>query len=100
MIKDKAAAVRHLSWVVDQGEGADPFDPLTAEGLPGHYYRFQSILKGRYLIKDATVPKLGHSFSGGDLPFDSAGVHEFDANAKAKDYEALSASRQADETLQ
>ena len=40
-ITDKASAVRHLSWVVDQGEGSAPFDPLTAEGLPGHYYRFE-----------------------------------------------------------
>src|SRR5947207_15954465 len=34
-ITDKASAVRHLSWVVDQGEGSAPFDPLTAEGIPG-----------------------------------------------------------------
>jgi len=86
VIKDKASAVRHLSWVVDQGEGGAPFDPLTAEGIPGHFYRFESILKGRYLIKDATVPKLGYSFSGGNVPFLPAGVHEFDANAKIKDY--------------
>lgn len=87
-ISDKVSAVRHLSWVVDQGEGAAPFDPLTAEGLPGHYYRFESIVRSRYLIKNSNAPK-GFSFSGGDLPFDPAGVHEFDANAKAKDYEAF-----------
>ena len=52
MITDKASAVRHLSWVVDQGEGAAPFDPLTAEGIPGHYYRFESILKSRFLVKN------------------------------------------------
>lgn len=85
-ITDKETAIRHLSWVVDQGEGSEPYDPLTAEGLPGHYYRFASILKAKYLVKDPSVPDLGHSYSGGDVPFVEAGVHEFDANAKAKDY--------------
>lgn len=86
-ITDKAAAVRHLSWVVDEGEGEAPYRPLDAEGLPGHHYRFESILRSRFLIKDETA-ELGYSFSGGDLPFDPAGVREFDTNAKAADYEA------------
>ena len=86
-IADKASAVRHLSWVVDQGEGEAPYDPLATEGIPGHHYRFESILRSRFLIPDANA-ELKYSFSGGDLPFDPAGVHEFDANAKAKDYEA------------
>jgi hypothetical protein len=90
-ITDKTSAVRHLSWVVGQGEGSAPFDPLTAEGIPGHFYRFESILKRRYLVKDAAVPNLGYSYSGGDLPFDPAGVHEFDVNAKARDYAAFPA---------
>jgi rubrerythrin len=86
-ITDSASAVQHLSWVVDQGEGEAHYDPLATEGLPGHHYRFESILKKRFLIKDESVA-LKYSFSGGDLPFNPAGVHEFDANAKAKDYEA------------
>ncbi len=86
-ITDNASAVRHLSWVVDQGEGEAPYDPLATEGIPGHHYRFESILKKRFLIKDDSVA-LKYSFSGGDLPFDPAGVHEFDANAKTKDYAA------------
>jgi hypothetical protein len=88
IIEDKETAIRHLEWIVGEGEGAAPFDPLTAEGLPGHYYRFESILKRRYLVKDATVPVLGYSFSGGDLPLGSADVYEFDANAKAENYAA------------
>jgi rubrerythrin len=90
-ITDKASAVRHLSWVVDQGEGSAPFDPLTAEGIPGHYYRFQSILKSRFLVKDENAQPLGYSFSGGDLPFDPTGVHEFRTNAKTADYGAVPA---------
>jgi rubrerythrin len=87
-ITDSASAVRHLSWVVDQGEGEAHYDPLATEGIPGHHYRFESILKKRYLIKDLSVA-LKYSFSGGDLPFDPAGVHEFDANPKTKDYAAF-----------
>lgn len=86
-ILDKASAVRHLSWIIDQGEGAAPLDPMALEGIPGHYYRFESILKSRYLVKNEAAP-LKYSFSGGDLPFDPAGVHEFDANAKVEDYAA------------
>lgn len=85
MITDKASAVRHLSWIVDQGEGESEIDPLTLEGLPGHFYRFESIVRLRYLVKDANAVK-EYSFSGGDLPLEPAGVHEFDANAKASDY--------------
>jgi rubrerythrin len=86
-ITDKASAIRHLSWVVHEGEGEAPYNPLDTEGLPGHHYRFESILRKHYLVRNAKAP-LGYSFSGGDLPFDSAGVHEFDVNAKAKDYGA------------
>jgi hypothetical protein len=85
IIKDKESAVRHLTWVVSQGEGASPFNPLDAEGIPGHYYRFESILQARYLVKDDNVPE-GYSYSGGDLPFSSDGVHDFDTNAKVEDY--------------
>ena len=63
IIKDKESAVRHLTWVVDQGEGATPLNPLTPAGITGHYYRFESILKGRYLVKDETVPYLRYSFA-------------------------------------
>jgi Ferritin-like len=85
MIEDPDSAVRHLSWVVDQGEGEDVYQPLTAEGIPGHHYRFESILRKRYLIKDKSAEK-GYSFSGGDLPFDPDGVYDFETNAKTKNY--------------
>jgi ferritin-like protein len=89
-ITDKGTAAEHLRWVVGEGEGEAPYDPLDAEGLPGHHYRFQSILKSRYLIPNKNVA-LKYSFSGGSLPFDQSGVHEFDPNAKASDYQAFPA---------
>lgn len=88
LIKDKESAVRHLAWIVSEGEGAEKFNPLGPEGIPGHYYRFESILESRYLIKDETVQPLGYSYSGGNLPFAPEGVHEFDPNAKVENYSA------------
>lgn len=87
IITDKNSAMRHLAWVVSEGEGASEFDPLDAEGLPGHYYRFESILKSRYLIKDDTVDEK-YSYSGGDLPFSPNDVYEFETNAKVENYGA------------
>ena len=86
-ISDSVSAVRHLRWLVDQGEGTSKgdADPIDLAGLPAHYYRFMSILKGRYLIEDAGVG-LGYSYSGGSLPFDETAVHECDPNPKTADY--------------
>lgn len=88
-IADTASAVRHLKWLVDQGEGTSRTDqdPIDLSGLPAHYYRFMSILKGRYLVQDSNAPN-GHSYSGGSLPFDPASVHDSDANPKVVDFAA------------
>jgi hypothetical protein len=85
LIKDPPTAVRYLKWLVGEGEGASPYDPTTAEGLPGHFYRFESILKRKYLVKGPSAT-LGYSYSGGDLLFTPAAVTEFTPNAKAGDY--------------
>ncbi len=85
IIKDQETAIRHLTWIVSGGEGASPSNPLNAEGIPGHYYRFESILEGKYLVKDDTT-ELGFSYSGGDLPFSQTGVHKFENNVKVEDY--------------
>jgi len=86
-ITDRASVVRHLKWIVDQGEGTSRSDtnPIDISGLPAHYYRFVSILKGSYLVADEEAEK-GFSYSGGSLRFDPAGVHESDPNPKAADY--------------
>jgi hypothetical protein len=86
-ITDRASVVRHLKWIVDQGEGTSRTDtnPIDISGLPAHYYRFVSILKGRYLVADEEAEK-EFSYSGGSLRFDPADVHECDPNPKAADY--------------
>jgi rubrerythrin len=85
LITDRESAVRHLEWIISEGEGAEKFNPLGPEGIPGHYYRFESILESKYLIAEPSVP-LGYSYTGGSLPFTEAGVHEFDPNAREEDY--------------
>ncbi|MFN0126727.1 MAG: ferritin-like domain-containing protein [Verrucomicrobiales bacterium] len=87
LIRDKESAVHHLEWIVSEGEGAEKFNPLGPEGIPGHYYRFESILESRYLIRDENV-ELKYSYSGGGLPFSPDEVHEFDPNAKVEHYAA------------
>lgn len=86
-ITDRASVVHHLKWIVDQGEGTSRSDtnPIDISGLPAHYYRFVSILKGRYLVEDKAADK-GFSYSGGSLRFDPTDVHESDPNPKAADY--------------
>lgn len=86
-ITDRASVIRHLKWVVDQGEGTSRSDtnPIDTSGLPAHYYRFVSILEGRYLVEDEAAEG-GFSYSGGSLSFDPADVHESDPNPKAADY--------------
>jgi rubrerythrin len=88
-IVDAASASKHLRWLVDQGEGTTKSDrnPIDASGLPAHYYRFVSMLKGKYLIADVAAPN-GFSYSGGSLPFDASKVHDSDPNPKAVDFAA------------
>ncbi|MDB2439455.1 ferritin-like protein [Hellea sp.] len=93
IITNKEAAVGYLSWIVDQGEGSiDPgedspnYNPLTVEGVPSHFYRFKSILEGKYLIADDTAPNK-FSYSGGDIPFSAEGIIEFANNVKAEQFD-------------
>ena len=62
-------------------------DPIDLSGLPAHYYRFVSIMKGKYLVKDGTAA-LGYSYSGGSLAFDPVAVQECDPNPRTADYAA------------
>jgi Ferritin-like len=88
-IIDAASASLHLRWLVDQGEGTSKSDinPIDASGLPAHYYRFVSILRGKYLVANAAAPS-GFSYTGGSLPYDPTLVHISAPNPKAADYAA------------
>jgi hypothetical protein len=89
-IVDAATGVRHLRWIVDQGEGTDK-QPIDAKGLPAHYYRFESVVYEEYLVRDPTFPGDEHydggfAFSGAPLVLDLNGVHEFDPNPDLANY--------------
>ncbi|WP_353572078.1 ferritin-like protein [Candidatus Albibeggiatoa sp. nov. BB20] len=85
-IKDKESAVRYLEWVIGQGEGASTDNPIDSEGLPGHYYRFESIIKEKYLT-DEPYQGSKYSYSGSKLDFDPCGKVDFVKNVKAENYE-------------
>jgi hypothetical protein len=86
-ITDRESVVRHLKWIVDEGEGTSRTDtnPIDISGLPAHYYRFVSILQGKYLVEDGQAEK-GFSYSGGSLSFDPADLNEGEPNPKAAAY--------------
>jgi hypothetical protein len=72
-ITDKRSALLAVYQIVEQGEGSptDLDHDSTADEL-GHYYRFEEIVKGRELVKNA---KGQWVFEGAEIPFDPDGVH-------------------------
>jgi len=90
-ITDEKTACRGIDIIVDQGEGTstDPFvnphDEAAGTSEPAHYYRFQEIVEGKTLVKDATAPS-GYSFSGKPIPFDGTLIPNMRENPKMSDY--------------
>jgi rubrerythrin len=83
-VTDVESAVRAIDLIVGQGEGT-PTSPLEElNGEPAHYYRFAEILKGKALLKDASVPE-GFSYSGEPITFDPKGVLAVKPNLKLAD---------------
>ncbi len=72
-VRDKRSALLAIYQIVEQGEGTptDPGHPSAANEL-GHYYRFEEIVKGRELVKNA---KGQWVFEGAEIPFDPDGVY-------------------------
>lgn len=67
-----------IQVIVRQGEGTD-VSPLDPEGAYAHYYRFEQIVKGRRLVKDATADH-GFSFTGAPIVLDERGVWNMQPN--------------------
>lgn len=104
-ITDKESAMKFLKWIVDEGEGTPKIDrgtfgipeeedlgntdtnPIDTEGLAAHYYRFASIVNGRYLRIDHSYSP-PYAYSGAPLIFDVSpdAVWEFDTDAKQTNY--------------
>jgi rubrerythrin len=77
-IYDNASASAGIHLIVRQGEGAKT-TPLDPEDEPAHYYRFEQIVKGSQLIKDADAPS-GFAFGGAPITLDSANVWNMKPN--------------------
>ncbi|MFF6888415.1 ferritin-like protein [Streptomyces sp. NPDC012421] len=74
-VEDRRSALLAIHQIIEQGEGS-PHD-LDGDGAPdpgalGHYYRFQEIVEGRRLIRNADGAWV---FEGKPVPFDPEGVH-------------------------
>ena len=83
-LKDAASAARAIDLIVEEGEGTQT-SPLADGGVVAHYYRFQEISKGHYLIPDG---KGSFAFKGDPIPFDPSGVFPITKNQRLKDIEA------------
>ncbi len=83
-VTDVASAKRAIDIIITQGEGTR-ISPLDAEGMPAHYYRYEEIYRGRYLVKDPEEPE-GFSFSGKPIKFDKDGVWPMGDNPTEQDF--------------
>ncbi|MFF0696037.1 ferritin-like domain-containing protein [Streptomyces tendae] len=74
-VEDRRSALLAIHQIIEQGEGS-PHD-INGNGVAdpgefGHYYRFQEIVEGRRLIRNA---KGAWVFEGEPVPFDPEGVY-------------------------
>lgn len=76
-------AIRALDIIVHQGEGTDT-SPLSHLGGLAHYYRFQELFIGRYLVPDSLSAN-GYSFAGDLVPFDEMSVYPIAENTRVSD---------------
>ena len=66
------SAKKAIKEIVEEGEGASPFDPEDGYGELAHFYKFEEIVRGRKI----EVHKKGYTFTGPKIPFDPNGVYE------------------------
>jgi hypothetical protein len=83
-ITNAATAAKGLKQIVVEGEGTSS-SPIGDHGEFAHYYRFASIVRGRMLVPNTSVPQ-GYSYTGRAIPFDPAGVWDFPDDTKTADY--------------
>lgn len=77
-ITDPESASAAIEVIVRQGEGTS-VSPLDPEGDLAHYYRFEQIVKGRRLAKDAAADH-GFSFTGAPVVLDERNVWNMQPN--------------------
>jgi hypothetical protein len=94
-VTDLPTALLAVHEIIEQGEGTpqDLDDDPDPERL-GHYYRFQQIVHGRRLIKDANG---GWGYEGAPVRLDPAGVYPMEDDPDAYRNVAGSAGRRQSE---
>ncbi|MEA2372602.1 MAG: hypothetical protein QOH12_2996 [Solirubrobacteraceae bacterium] len=96
-ITNAASAVAAIGTIIEQGEGTTQA-PIDAEGELAHYYRFAEIVHGRYLVANASPPP-DYSYSGGEIPFEEAGVRRLVVNPTTETYAPGSGARRANDNF-
>ncbi|PRC93426.1 ferritin-like domain-containing protein [Solimicrobium silvestre] len=88
-VHDLSTATKVLETIMVQGEGMpfrgdfSPVDPTDSSYA--HYFKFGEIFHEQRLIRDPFAPS-GWSYSGENVPLDSANVYSFLPNAALSDY--------------
>lgn len=71
-VTDLKTTQKAIDEIVEQGEGASPFNPEDGYDELAHYYKFSEIVEGRQIVINSD--KNGYSYTGAPIPFDPTGV--------------------------
>jgi hypothetical protein len=77
-VHDLHTAIQAIDAIVEQGEGASPFNPEDGYDEVAHFYRFEEIVRGRRIVieEDQHGNVVGYSFSGKKIKLDMDGVYD------------------------
>ena len=70
IVNDSASAMNAIKEIIEQGEGTNPIDPEDEGNQLAHFYKFEEILCGAFLIINETH----YSYSGEPIRFRQDGV--------------------------
>jgi hypothetical protein len=84
-------AICAIHEIVEQGEGASPFNPDDGYDELAHYYKFAEIVEGRTI--EILPDDEGYSYTGPVIPFDEKGVYNMIDNPGLYRYSDDSAAK-------
>ena len=71
VVRDFASAMDAIHEITEQGEGASPTDPDARRDELAHFYKFEEIVCGKFLVM---VNATHYSYAGENIPFQPEGV--------------------------
>lgn len=81
-VTDASSAIRGIDEIIEQGEGASPYDPTQGDTSNlAHFYKFEEIVCQKHLVK--TIHG-NYAYDGADIPFDESGVWPMKDNPRSK----------------